>query len=79
MTRRKPVDANSVPRDELTHAQGKRVQNKDPSYLHWRDTEDTMVATFGEVFEGEKNGRTRRQYWLRQAGEWKLFHEEILG
>jgi len=76
---RKPVDANSVLRDELTYAQGKRVQIKDVSYLHWRDTEDTMVATFGEVFEGEKNGRTRRQYWLRQAGEWKLFHEEILG
>ncbi len=76
---RKPVDANSVLRDELTYAQGKRVQIKDTSYLHWRDTEDTMVATFGEVFEGEKNGRTRRQYWLRQGGEWKLFHEEILG
>lgn len=76
---RKPVDANSVLRDELTYAQGKRVQIKDTSYLHWRDTEDTMIATFGEVFEGEKNGRTRRQYWLRQAGEWKLFHEEILG
>ncbi|MDZ4359142.1 MAG: L,D-transpeptidase, partial [Variovorax sp.] len=51
---RKPVDANSVLRDELTYAQGKRVQIKDVSYLHWRDTEDTMVATFGEVFEGEK-------------------------
>ena len=76
---RKPVDADAVLRDELTYAQGKRVQIKDTSYLHWRDTEDTMVATFGEVFEGEKNGRTRRQYWLRQGGEWKLFHEEILG
>ncbi|WP_241027074.1 L,D-transpeptidase family protein [Variovorax sp. RKNM96] len=65
--------------DEVEYAQGKRVQFKDMSYLHWRDGDDTMVATFGEVFEGEKSGRTRRQYWLRQGSEWKLFHEEILG
>jgi murein L,D-transpeptidase YafK len=65
--------------DELQYAQGKRVQFKDMSYLHWRDGDDTMVATFGEVFEGEKSGRTRRQYWLRQDSEWKLFHEDILG
>jgi len=38
-----------------------------------------MVVTFGEVFEGEKSGRSRRQYWLRQGTDWKLFHEEILG
>jgi hypothetical protein len=55
------------------------VQFKDLSYLHWRDSDDTMVVTFGEVFEGEKSGRSRRQYWLRQGSEWKLFHEEILG
>lgn len=65
--------------DEVEYAQGKRVQFKDVSYLHWRDGDDTMVATFGEVFEGEKSGRTRRQYWLRQGSEWKLFYEEVLG
>lgn len=76
---KKPIDGISAPRDEVEYAQGKRVQFKDMSYLHWRDGDDTMVATFGEVFEGEKSGRTRRQYWLRQGSEWKLFHEEILG
>lgn len=76
---KKPIDGNSAPHDEVEYAQGKRVQFKDMSYLHWRDGDDTMVATFGEVFEGEKSGRTRRQYWLRQGSEWKLFHEEILG
>jgi murein L,D-transpeptidase YafK len=65
--------------DEVKYAQGKRVQLKDLSYLHWRDGDDTMVVTFGEVFEGDKSGRSRRQYWLRQGSEWKLFHEEILG
>lgn len=65
--------------DEVKYAQGKRVQLKDLSYLHWRDGDDTMVVTFGEVFEGDRSGRSRRQYWLRQGSEWKLFHEEILG
>jgi murein L,D-transpeptidase YafK len=76
---KKNTDGFSVLHDEVEYAQGKRVQFKDMSFLHWRDGDDTMVATFGEVFEGEKSGRTRRQYWLRQGSEWKLFHEEILG
>ena len=76
---KKNTENFSVLHDEVEYAQGKRVQFKDMSFLHWRDGDDTMVATFGEVFEGEKSGRTRRQYWLRQGSEWKLFHEEILG
>ncbi|MET3443025.1 murein L,D-transpeptidase YafK [Variovorax paradoxus] len=76
---KKSTDGFSVLHDEVEYAQGKRVQFKDVSYLHWRDGDDTMVATFGEVFEGEKSGRTRRQYWLRQGGDWKLFYEEVLG
>ncbi|SDI23521.1 L,D-transpeptidase catalytic domain [Variovorax sp. OV700] len=76
---KKSLEGFSVLHDEVEYAQGKRVQFKDMSYLHWRDGDETMVATFGEVFEGEKSGRTRRQYWLRQGSEWKLFHEEILG
>jgi murein L,D-transpeptidase YafK len=76
---KKSTEGISAVDDEVKYAQGKRVQLKDLSYLHWRDSEDTMVVTFGEVFEGEKSGRSRRQYWLRQGSEWKLFHEEILG
>jgi len=75
---KKSIERFSVLHDEVEYAQGKRVQFKDVSYLHWRDGDDTMVATFGEVFEGEKSGRTRRQYWLRQGSEWKLFYEEFL-
>lgn len=76
---KKSNEGISVVDDEVKYAQGKRVQLKDMSYLHWRDGDDTMVVTFGEVFEGEKSGRSRRQYWLRQGTDWKLFHEEILG
>ena len=76
---KKSTEGISAVDDEVKYAQGQRVQLKDMSYLHWRDGDDTMVVTFGEVFEGEKSGRSRRQYWLRQGSEWKLFHEEILG
>jgi len=76
---KKTTEGISVVDDEVKYAQGKRVQFKDLSYLHWKDGDDTMVVTFGEVFEGEKSGRSRRQYWLRQGTDWKLFHEEILG
>ncbi len=76
---KKTTEGISAVDDEVKYAQGKRVQLKDVSYLHWRDGDDTMVVTFGEVFEGDKSGRSRRQYWLRQGSEWKLFHEEILG
>ena len=75
---KKSIEGFAVLHDEVEYARGKRVQFKDMSYLQWRDGDETMVATFGEVFEGEKSGRTRRQYWLRQGSEWKLFHEEIL-
>ncbi|WP_253820013.1 L,D-transpeptidase family protein [Variovorax paradoxus] len=76
---KKSTEGISAVDDEVKYAQGKRVQLKDMSFLHWRDGDDTMVVTFGEVFEGEKSGRSRRQYWLRQGSEWKLFHEDILG
>ena len=78
-TSKKATEGISAVDDEVKYAQGKRVQLKDLSYLHWRDGDDTMVVTFGEVFEGDRSGRSRRQYWLRQGSEWKLFHEEILG
>lgn len=40
---------------------------------------DTMVVTFGEVASGERSGPTKRQYWLRQGGTWKIFFEGIIG
>jgi len=76
---KKSTEGISAVDDEVKYAQGKRVQLKDMSYLHWRDGDDTMVVTFGEVFEGDRSGRSRRQYWLRQGSDWKLFYEEILG
>jgi hypothetical protein len=66
-------------RNEPVDTRVRPLELKDISFLHWKDTEDTMVVTFGEVREGEKTGRNRRQYWLRQGRDWKIFQEDLTG
>ena len=60
---------------EMDKIRGRTIQLKDVSYLRWTDTADTMVVTFGEVAEGIKTGWTKRQYWMRQGNQWKIFFE----
>ncbi len=66
-------------RSEVDKARGKPIQLKDLSYLRWVDSNDTMVVTFGEVADGARTGPTKRQYWVRQGREWKIFFEGIIG
>lgn len=66
-------------RSELDKVRGKPIQLKDLSYLRWTDGADTMVVTFGEVADGSVTGPTKRQYWIRQGSEWKIFFEGIIG
>lgn len=56
-----------------TGARGLEI--KDLSVLRWRDTQDTMVVTFGEVALGQSRGVTKRQYWARERDQWKIFFE----
>ena len=49
------------------------------SYLRWTDESDFMIATFGEVTEGAKGGRTIRQYWQRQGQQWQIIYEAVVG
>ena len=51
------------------------VDIKDVSVLRWKDQQDTMVVTFGEVPQGQSRGVTRRQYWSLEGDQWKIFHE----
>jgi len=53
----------------------KDLELKDVSMLHWKDSQDTMVVTFGEVASGQTRGVTRRQYWARERDQWKIFFE----
>ncbi len=63
---------------EVRQLGGRGVQLKDVSYLRWTDSNDTMVATFGELVQGAKTGRTKRQYWTRQGSQWKIFFEGVI-
>lgn len=61
---------------ELRSARTAReLELKDVSVLHWKDRDDTMVVTFGEVAVGQSRGVNRRQYWTRENGQWKIFSE----
>ena len=63
---------------ELDQTQGRTIQLKDLSFLRWTDAADTMVVTFGEVADGTRVGWTKRQYWIRQENQWKIFFEGVI-
>ena len=68
----------STLKSELDQTQGRNIQLKDLSYLRWTDAADTMVVTFGEVADGTRIGWTKRQYWIRQENQWKIFFEGVI-
>jgi L,D-transpeptidase YnhG len=62
-------------REEVLRTKGRTIELKDLSMLRWTDAADTMVVTFGEVTDGARTGRTKRQYWTREGAHWKIFYE----
>lgn len=76
----KPL-ASYVPtiQQEVRQLAGKNIQLKDLSYLRWTDANETMVVTFGELTQGATTGRVKRQYWIRQGAQWKIFFEGVIG
>ena len=64
---------------ELGRARGRDIELKDLSVLRWTDSSDTMVVTFGEVAVGARTGPVKRQYWVRQGAQWKIFYEGVIG
>lgn len=65
---------------ELARQQGRELQLKDLSLLHWQDSANTMVVTFGEVPQGARSGPIKRQYWRHEGAQgWKIFFEGVIG
>lgn len=64
---------------EVERGRGRELELKELSYLRWTDSADTMVVTFGEVPAGARTGPVKRQYWLRQGQQWKIFFEGVIG
>jgi murein L,D-transpeptidase YafK len=76
---KKLSDYTPLVQAEVKQLGGRSLQLKDVSYLRWTDSNDTMVVTFGELIKGARSGQTKRQYWTRQAGQWKIFFEGNVG
>lgn len=53
----------------------RNIELKDISILRWRDSDDTMVVTFGELTQGQSRGLTKRQYWMLEDNQWKIIFE----
>lgn len=64
---------------EVAAGAGRTVQTKDLSVLHWKDIAETMVVTFAELPPQARTGPTRRQYWIKVQGQWKIFFEGVIG
>jgi murein L,D-transpeptidase YafK len=64
---------------ELSRTRGRDIELKDLSVLRWTDNADTMVVTFGEVATGDRSGPVKRQYWVRNGPQWKIFFEGVIG
>lgn len=64
--------------DDLQAHGGREREIQDLSLLTWHEDTDVLVATFTEVLRGSRPGPTRRQYWSRASGQWKIFSEGLL-
>lgn len=69
---------SQVLRAELAKLRERSIQLSDVSLIRWADEAEVMVATFGEVAEGEKSGRTVRQYWQLRNNAWKIIFEGVV-
>ena len=76
----KPLaDRGGITKVGMSKTRGRDIQLKDVSLLRWTDGADTMVVTFGEVPAGARTGQVKRQYWVRQGPQWKIFYEGVIG
>ena len=65
-------------RDEVKKLKARPVTLKDVSLLQWSDSAETMVVTFGEAVAGGTGSQTKRQYWVREGQQWKIFFEGVI-
>lgn len=73
------ASASPMLKVELSRGRGREIEMKDLSVLRWTDSADTMVVTFGQVPTGARTGPIKRQYWVRQGPNWRIFFEGVIG
>jgi L,D-transpeptidase YnhG len=69
---------SSVVTNELNKLKGRDIVLSNINMMRWSDQNDTMVVTFDEVIVGKQTGVTKRQYWIREGKNWKIFFEGII-
>lgn len=57
----------------------KPIELNDVSMIRWTDEAEILVATFGELVQGARTGRTVRQYWQKRANAWQIIYEGVVG
>ena len=63
---------------ELSKLKGRDIALTNLSMMRWTDKNDTMVVTFDEIIAGSKRGVTKRQYWMLDGKNWKIFFEGVI-
>ena len=63
---------------ELSKLKGRDIALTNLSMMRWTDKNDTMVVTFDEIIAGSKIGVTKRQYWMLDGKNWKIFFEGVI-
>jgi len=63
---------------ELSGKTAGGITIKDMSILGWQDGKDLRVVTFGEIESGQRVGVVKRQYWVKQKNQWKIFFEGVI-
>jgi hypothetical protein len=64
--------------NELSKLKGRDIALTNLSLMRWTDKNDTMVVTFDEVIAGSTRGVTKRQYWMLDGKNWKIFFEGVI-
>ena len=79
-----PAAASAVFGIEMLHPERDRagaaaVSVNNLSVLAWHDEDDVMIVTYTEAAQREAQGHMKRQYWLRQSGDWSIIFEGTIG
>lgn len=64
---------------ELMKLGQRPIQLNDVSLIRWTDEAEILVATFGELVQGARTGRTVRQYWQKRSETWQIIYEGVQG
>lgn len=64
--------------NEIKNLKGRDIALTNINMMRWSDQNDTVVVTFDEVIVGKQTGVTKRQYWIRDGKNWKIFFEGVI-